>query len=83
MKKVNTSINLATINFQIINNEKAEVKAELKKMKAQVAKNPRYINLCKNRMAQYQELLDNLNKEAKDTRRNIRKCRNRMEAAAI
>lgn len=83
MKKVNTSINLATLNFQIINDEKAEVKDELKKMKAQVAKNPRYINLCKNRMAQYQELLDNLNKEAKDTRRNIRKCRNRMEAAAI
>lgn len=76
----NNSVNFAELNLQIIKNEKAEVIAELKKIKEQVAKNPRYINLCKTRMEAYQDQLNLLNKEAKDTRRNLRKCKKALEA---
>lgn len=79
--KTNNSFNLAVLNLNIIKEEKATVKANLKKIGEQVKKNPNYINLCKKRLETLNETIDNLNKEAKETRRNIRKCRKALEVA--
>lgn len=79
--KTNNSLNMATLNLSIIKEEKAETKNNIKKIKEQVKKNPNYINLCKNRLNNLLEEMELLDKEAKDTRRNIRKCRKALEVA--
>lgn len=80
MKKNNYSANLATINLTAIKAEKAVVKESLDHIKAQLDKNPRYINLCSARKANLESKMELLNKEAKATRRYIRKA-NRLQAA--
>ena len=79
--KTNNSINMAMLNLSIIKEEKAETKNNIKKIKEQVKKNHNYINLCKNRLNNFLEEMELLDKEAKDTRRNIRKGRKALEVA--
>ncbi len=79
--KTNNSLNMAILNLNLIKEEKAETKNNIKKIEEQVKKNPNYINLCKNRLNSFREAMELLDKEAKDTRRNIRKCRKALEVA--
>ena len=79
--KTNNSINMAMLNLKIIKEEKVETKKNIDKIEEQLKKNPNYINLCKNRLNNFKEAMELLNKGAKDTRRNIRKCRKALEVA--
>lgn len=79
--KTNNSLNMAILNLNLIKEEKAEIKNNIKKIEEQVKKNPNYINLCKKRLNSFREAMELLDKEAKDTRRNIRKCRKALEVA--
>lgn len=79
--KTNNSLNMAILNLNLIKEEKAETKNNIKKIEEQVKKNPNYINLCKKRLNNFREAMELLDKEAKDTRRNIRKCRKALEVA--
>ena len=79
--KTNNSLNMAILNLSIIKGEKAKTKNNIKKIEEQVKKNPNYINLCKNRLNNFLVEMELLDKEAKDTRRNIRKCRKALEVA--
>lgn len=79
--KTNNSLNMAILNLNLIKEEKAETKNNIKKIEEQVKKNPNYINLCKNRLNNFLGEMELLDKEAKDTRRNIRKCRKALEVA--
>lgn len=75
MKKNYSFLNLAIENLSTIKAEKANTRIAINKIHSQLKKNPNYINLCKSRLEAYETLLSSLEKEAKETRKFIRKSK--------
>lgn len=75
MKKNYSFLNLAIENLSTIKAEKANTRNAINKIHSQLKKNPNYINLCKSRLEAYETLLSSLEKEAKETRKFIRKSK--------
>lgn len=69
------SIELGTANLNSIKAEKAQEVAKLNKYLESLKKNPRYYNICKGNIQKAEERIQALNKEAKDSRRYIRKAK--------